>query len=226
MLMDFCKTFEQLYGKQYYTINMHLHAHLMDCIVDYGPVYAFWLFSYERLNGVLGSYHTNCHDISLQLMRRFASSTYYSVENWPSEYKDELYPLLNKHEYIKGSLEASSLEEMLETFDLEDVRPLPPVFEVAWESHQKSALYQLAASSVGHSNFEILMLYDKATAISVGKFVLGSSASRFVTKSHVMAIHPNQSYLAKIEYFAKINIKIKMSLLAIYLVLTQSGLLV
>ena len=59
-------------------------------------VYSFWLFSFERLNGVLGSYHTNCHNISLQLMRRFTSSSFYNVNNWPVEYKDQFYPLLSK----------------------------------------------------------------------------------------------------------------------------------
>ena len=44
--------------------NMHLHGHLKECILDFGPVYTFWLFSFERLNGVLGFYHTNRHDIS------------------------------------------------------------------------------------------------------------------------------------------------------------------
>ena len=34
LLMDFCKLFEQLYGQRNYTINMHLHAHLMECVLD------------------------------------------------------------------------------------------------------------------------------------------------------------------------------------------------
>ena len=68
LLMEFCQIFEKLYGNKY-TINLHLHGHLKDCILDFGPVYSFGLFAFERLNGVLGSYHTNSHDISLQLMR-------------------------------------------------------------------------------------------------------------------------------------------------------------
>ena len=72
-LMEFCEAFHLLYGKQYYTINIHLHGHLKDCILDFSPVYSFWLFAFERLNGVLGSFHTNYHDISLQLMRQFTS---------------------------------------------------------------------------------------------------------------------------------------------------------
>ena len=35
--------------KGYYnTPNLHLHTHLNACIDDFGPVYSFWLFSYER----------------------------------------------------------------------------------------------------------------------------------------------------------------------------------
>ena len=71
LIMDFCCKFEQLYSKQYFNINLHLQAHILSCIMDHGPVYAFWLFPYERLNGVLGSFHTNCRDISLQVMRKF-----------------------------------------------------------------------------------------------------------------------------------------------------------
>ncbi len=36
LLLDFCKLFEQLYGQRNYTINMHLHAHLMECVLDFG----------------------------------------------------------------------------------------------------------------------------------------------------------------------------------------------
>ena len=58
-LMQFCKTFETLYGKDLVTPNMHLHGHLKECLLDYGPFHSFWCFSFERFNGILGSYHTN-----------------------------------------------------------------------------------------------------------------------------------------------------------------------
>ena len=85
--MEFCESFEKLYGKENYNIILHLHGHLKECILDFGPVYTFWLFSCERLDEVLGSYHTYCHDISLQLMRRYTSSQEFAVQNWPEEYK-------------------------------------------------------------------------------------------------------------------------------------------
>ena len=58
-LMEFCKKFERLYGKDLVTPNMHLHGHLKECLLDYGPFHSFWCFSFERFNGVLGSSHTN-----------------------------------------------------------------------------------------------------------------------------------------------------------------------
>lgn len=70
-LLDFCKSVEALYGKEAITSNMHLHLHLKDCIENYGSVYGFWLFSFERYNGLLGSFSTNNRDIEVQLMRKF-----------------------------------------------------------------------------------------------------------------------------------------------------------
>ena len=51
--------------------NMHMHCHLADCIRDYGPLHAFWVFSFERFNGLLGDQPTNNRSIEQQLMKRF-----------------------------------------------------------------------------------------------------------------------------------------------------------
>ena len=48
VLVKFCIEFETLYSIEKVTPNMHMHTHLVECIMDYGPVYAFWLFSFER----------------------------------------------------------------------------------------------------------------------------------------------------------------------------------
>lgn len=71
LLIKFCQKVEELYGKCVITPNMHLHGHLVDCIKDYGSVYGFWLFPFERYNGILGSFHTNKKTVAAQLMRRF-----------------------------------------------------------------------------------------------------------------------------------------------------------
>ena len=70
---QFGQTVQDLYGEDAVTPNMHLHCHLKECILDFGPVYGFWLFSFERYNGILGGYHTNQKSIEIQVMRRFLS---------------------------------------------------------------------------------------------------------------------------------------------------------
>ena len=213
LLVEFCSKFEELYGKDYFTINMHLHYHLKECISDFGPVYAFWLFSFERLNGVLGSYHTNCKDISLQLMRKFTtSSSYLNTDCWPSEYVEEFYPLVAHHTYSKGSLQLITFDQALSVacMQLDIIKPSPPIKEAAWEAHEREELKDIMASVVGHTDCNLLLLYYKCFALKIDKFVLGSQKSHHVTKSHVMACHPdydNQLHLARIEYYCKLSFK-------------------
>ena len=59
LLLRFCERVQELYGKSAVTPNMHLHCHLKDIILDFGPVQEFWLFSFERYNGILGNQPTN-----------------------------------------------------------------------------------------------------------------------------------------------------------------------
>lgn len=59
LMKRFFITAESLYGPKFLTLNTHLHLHLERCYKDYGPCYGFWLFSFERYNGILGKYHTN-----------------------------------------------------------------------------------------------------------------------------------------------------------------------
>lgn len=70
-LMQFCKKFESMYGQMEVTPNMHLHTHIINCVLDYGPVHNFWLFSFERFNGILGDFKTNQRAVEIQLMRKF-----------------------------------------------------------------------------------------------------------------------------------------------------------
>ena len=52
-------------------LNLHLHLHLSNCCIDYGPCYSFWLFSFERYNGILSRFHTNHQSVEIQMMRKF-----------------------------------------------------------------------------------------------------------------------------------------------------------
>ena len=98
-LVSFCRTFETLYGSINVTPNMHLHSHLVQCIIDYGPVHSFWLFSFERMNGILGSFHTNQRSIEMQLMRRLTNRQNILACDKPSLFKDEL----SQHLHLRKS---------------------------------------------------------------------------------------------------------------------------
>ncbi|OAD67065.1 hypothetical protein PHYBLDRAFT_166755 [Phycomyces blakesleeanus NRRL 1555(-)] len=58
-LQTFCTRCDELYNAEILTCNMHLHLHLRDTIRDFGPVYGYWLFGFERFNGLLKNLKTN-----------------------------------------------------------------------------------------------------------------------------------------------------------------------
>ena len=47
LMLQFCTGVQRLYGPEEITPNMHLHMHLDSTIEDFGPLYAYWVFSYE-----------------------------------------------------------------------------------------------------------------------------------------------------------------------------------
>lgn len=105
LLIEFCTSFGALYGSEKTTPNMHLHLHMKDSILDYGPVYAFWLFSYERYNGILGSVPTNNRAVEAQLMKRFVCDQ----QLRDTDFKDELQAsmaidILSRFSNVKGSV--------------------------------------------------------------------------------------------------------------------------
>jgi hypothetical protein len=58
-LLKVAKLIEEHYGPEKVTPNLYLCLHIKECCQDYGPLYSFWCFSFERMNGVLGELHVN-----------------------------------------------------------------------------------------------------------------------------------------------------------------------
>ena len=48
-----------------------MHCHLKECIVDAGPIYTFWCFSFERYNGLLGAMNKSWSAPEQQLIHKF-----------------------------------------------------------------------------------------------------------------------------------------------------------
>lgn len=97
LLLKFCQQIEIIYDKTEVTPNMHMHAHLCECILDYGPLHRLWLFSFERYNGVLGRIATNNRSVEHQFMQRFLEDNdFLSISN-PAEFSEEFSAMFSYH---------------------------------------------------------------------------------------------------------------------------------
>lgn len=190
-------------------MNMHLHGHLRQCIEDYGAVYSFWCFSFERLNGILGSYPTNSHHISVQLMRRFLESKLFAHEHWPVEYVEEYLPLLKQFHYNKGSLIQTTLE--YRRIENNEICPLPPIKECAFLQNELDEL-QAYINAGKETLHEVCVLHHRYSAVmlqtkNLFSHVIGVENSRH-SRSSLLLCQKNDSEdigLAKVQFFAKCN---------------------
>ena len=48
---------EKNYGAEMITPNIYLSLHIAKCCNDYGPLYSFWCYSFEKMNGILGRFY-------------------------------------------------------------------------------------------------------------------------------------------------------------------------
>lgn len=108
LLLQFCKRVERMYGTAIITPNMHMHCHLKQCILDYGPIYSFWLFSFERYNGIFESFPTNSCSVEVQCMQRFVHEFSVSTASLPQSYQPDFNVLIqNVDPVVQGSVKAT-----------------------------------------------------------------------------------------------------------------------
>ena len=176
----FCKKYESLYGEECCTINMHLHLHLRECVLDYGPSPSFWCFSFERFNGVLGSYPTNNKSAEEQLMKRFLREQYLKGMKYESDdvqmksvigslQGDEIIKLHNAKDVLHlMDLSKSSLPPLYINGQLpyalsneDEAKTLPPYYEKVFTSDSYAHLHSLYSK-----------LYPNANIVEVPKFYI------------------------------------------------------
>jgi len=75
LLLEFFQTAQELYGTDWVTPNLHLHLHMKDCILNYGPMAGFWLFGFERFNGMLGDFPNSHRSVEVEILRKFSIGT-------------------------------------------------------------------------------------------------------------------------------------------------------
>ena len=111
LLVHFCRRIERLFGNEVITPNMHMCCHLCECILDYGPVNHFWLFAFERFNGILGQLPTNNRSIETQMMKRFLNDTQVMRVPLLTEFSDELETLTRFRSHSVGTIGNESVQE-------------------------------------------------------------------------------------------------------------------
>ncbi|GES94182.1 uncharacterized protein LOC110233779 [Rhizophagus clarus] len=74
-LIEMNKLIEQKYGQEKISPNLHLCLHICECALDYGPLSSFWCYSFERMNGILGSYNNSRRNIEPELLRIMSENT-------------------------------------------------------------------------------------------------------------------------------------------------------
>ena len=192
LLLQFCSRVERMYGKSFITPNLHLHAHLKECILDYGPLHGFWLFSFERYNGILGKISTNNRSIEYQFMRRFLEDSESVSFSHPEMYDHEFSPLFSTRP-LHGSvsentigLEESLIDESSITFPNQYKRALFSSNEVDNLRQMYSKMYHVPANSI-----EIGYAFKKYTTISMKGKHIGCKSSRSKSSS-IVVVHWNE----------------------------------
>ena len=130
LLLTFCRRVQELYGENAVTPNMHLHCHLRECVLDFGPIYSFWLFSFKRYNGILGDFPNNKKSIEIQLMRHFEKDQNLLNMPLPSRFSNEFSPLLCNSHYNMSTDNEGKLDK---EFIVSARRLLPSL--IAWPTN-------------------------------------------------------------------------------------------
>ena len=180
-LIAFCRWFEQLYGAEMCTPNMHLHCHLKQCLLDYGPACSFWLFACERMNGYLGSVPTNHHSIEVQLMRKF-TCTQQVLQLFSLSDDAHLQDLLKNFQLSKGSLNYEDFPDLpvpsLSLANVEFINTLHtslyPIKEACLCSAELEVIDSTLKAYFGSAYVRTLMLHKVSRGITLCGTLYGS----------------------------------------------------
>ena len=209
LLMAFCTGLERLYGKEAITPNMHLHGHLKECILDVGPLYAFWCFSFERYNGLLEKMKKSWHAPEQQLIHKFSNLQTLASTILPSDLPQELVQIFTQaKEYrtalpdpIISGLTVLSYEQNLMCFPKEICavkqcyqHVVPPGHEKFMMEHQRKDLTQMYHAIYGAENVvHIPLRCTEYNQIKALEQIYTSTKSRTTRSAVIIAIWPHLS---------------------------------
>ena len=228
LLLQFCRRFVNTYGSDAATPNMHMHTHLAECVRDFGTISSFWLFSFERFNGILGGQPTNNRSIELQIMKRFVQDNFHIqvlslIPYNCSDVDHHFRPVVADHAYSFYStrhLDTHSLVSLY-SHSAKSVQYSPALkYTLAvFQQHQIDVLHQtylllypdihrdLAASSLPSTYRRMLSITINRQVIRAGQYVSAKSVFGFHHEretdapAHTVFSNPDIRP-AKIDHFA------------------------
>lgn len=240
LLLNFCKQYELLYGKETCTPNLHLHNHLKNCLLDYGPSHTFWCFSFERCNGVLGSFHTNRKAVETQIMRKFVNAQ--NLQSIKSKANLNILAALNQHQSDVSLSSYSKDETYLDILNVSKmpldnitcfqsskaVVMLPPFHEDVFSADFFDDLQSFYKMIYPHHTFDhVSQFFLRCGRVTLCNQLIGSLLnSRCSNSSSVIGAYwptfksdtrtPSTDYnsklrIGRVQYFCKHKVLINMS---------------
>ena len=202
-LVQFCKTFQELYGAHKCTPNMHMSCHLKDCVLDFGPLPAFWCFSFERYNGMLERTSISWNGPEKQMLTKFLQlqhlRTFQCAGTQESDFVTHLCSKISMFQQQKtySSVEQTGIdgETILKqcknhtcpVFEIDTCvlnhRNVPPLIEKVFSDSDVRNLTEMYRFIYPSSSYEIIFfnrLYHEIKQVYVGGELFISKKSRAV----------------------------------------------
>ena len=206
LILRFCRRTESMFGKDVITPNMHMYCHLKDCILDYGPLNHFWLFAFERFNGILGQLPNNTKSIEAQMMKRFLSESEAMRMSFPNEFMDDFHDIFSFQDTTVGSLGSdaglSGTSSIAESSNVSlphnYVRCVLNTSEMDELKEFFTALYP--------GGIEINSTYKQYSWIIINGKTLGSFKSISKSSSIVLAEYKDEKRPGRISFFAVVSV--------------------
>jgi len=215
-LVAFCKKFETLYGQERCTANRHLHLHLKNCLLDYGPVHGFWCFPFERFNGILGAYHTNNKAVESQILKKVLHEQAIARLDLPTELIEDFSPIYQKMSTkTKGSLKETAKVENLRLlqstndfgstdFSLKSsaVQVVPPVYKHVLSQENQERLKTIYQQMYPNKTIKFFpCIYEECKRAIIGDEIVSSVRNKEDHQGVIVAYWPSTgSTLANVDY--------------------------
>ena len=167
-LQAFCEGVQNYFGKQSCTMNMHLHLHLTSCVLDYGPLYGYWCFPFERYNGTIAAYSTNRKSFEKQLAKKFLKGQFIRTMSVPPGY-DHLKSYVNDV-FIDDCSTVISVSHLHRIETLQNYLSPSQQLEYALQEHE---IYLM---QLKHSTTSVLRLDEQTGLSTMYKSLYGQTA--------------------------------------------------